>query len=401
MKSSKRRYGLSLALTALVAFSVPVLSQPAAAESPQAVIVGGLGGEASEIAQINEIAQGLSISVAEARSRFSGQNEFVAAVSAAIAAYPDAFYSSEWLPSKNDSEGYKSWVSFTPTVDQKVLELFSGLPYPVEVRFDARVSAQEAESLREKVMARIFKEAPEIIGLTGDLAADGSLSIEYETKDLKSSAASRVIGSILASIPGGLPMPVTAQHGYGIAPQLEVVRGGRTFGSCTLGFVATRGGSQRGGVTAAHCSNASQTPPGSSTSMPFVIEHFGAYGDAQFHSTTDTIDPVVVAGTSGWVNITGVAYPSNGMAVCNYGQTRTGASCTTIRNWNHAFYSGGTYLSRMAQSNASFTNGGDSGGPWWSSGRAIGIHYGKSGGYSTMSRVPDVQSILSVQIAHS
>lgn len=190
---------------------------------------------------------GLSISVAEARSRFSGQNEFVAAVSAAIAAYPDAFYSSEWLPSKNDSEGYKSWVSFTPTVDQKVLELFSGLPYPVEVRFDARVSAQEAESLREKVMARIFKEAPEIIGLTGDLAADGSLSIEYETKDLKSSAASRVIGSILASIPGGLPMPVTAQHGYGIAPQLEVVRGGRTFGSCTLGFVATRGGSQRGG----------------------------------------------------------------------------------------------------------------------------------------------------------
>lgn len=49
----------------------------------------------------------------------------------------------------------------------------------------------------------------------------------------------------------------------------------------------------------------------------------------------------------------------------------------------------------MAQTNASFTNPGDSGGPWYFNNTAIGVHYGKYQGYSTFSRVPDVQAILS------
>lgn len=86
---------------------------------------------------------------------------------------------------------------------------------------------------------------------------------------------------------------------------------------------------------------------------------------------------------------------SNGASICNFGITRSNAQCDTARNSSVSFYDGAVLLNRMAQTNASFTNPGDSGGPWYFNNTAIGVHYGKYQGYSNFSRVPDVQAILS------
>lgn len=352
------------------------------------------------VQDLAELAAGLGMSESSVAVQFAGQTEFVLAASAAFERNPKIYFSSGWTPERLMDGGYKGWIAFSERPAASEIALLDKLPIPVELRFDAPGSVDELDVIRHEVMESLVEILPELAGMTGDFTERGVLEVQYELAASSHAAdASHPLDiTSLQEIARRAPIDVEVWEASNIAPREQVVRGGVSFGTCTLGFAAIRGGSQRGGVTAGHCSNTAQTPPGSSISMPFVLEHVGAYGDVQFHSTTDTISREINIGQGGRRNITSVAYPTNGMSVCNYGRRRTNFSCTTIRNWNHAFYNGnGVWLSRMAQSNGSFTLDGDSGGPWWHNNTGIGVHYGKSGGYSTMSRLPDVESILSVR----
>lgn len=52
----------------------------------------------------------------------------------------------------------------------------------------------------------------------------------------------------------------------------------------------------------------------------------------------------------------------------------------------------------MVQTNGKFTLGGDSGGPWYNGSKALGIHWGLSGGYSTYTKIAAVESGLGVAL---
>lgn len=403
---NRSRTTVSLTIAALAGAVLMPAGVATAADSSASQTVGydGDAPPAADVADASVIAEGLGISETEARAAYMGQDDFLVAVSAAYSNHPDEFFSSGWTPERLAPEGYKGWVSFAGGVSDATIESFAQLPVPVEVRFDAPASANALEAVREATLTTLYEIIPGVIGLTGDFEEDGDLVVEYEVKPSVNGITETtqdVVSSVVTEFERSAPIDITVRQNTGIAAEGEIVRGGTVFGGCTLGFAARRG-TQPGAVTAGHCSNSSATPAESSTSMPFVTEHVGSYGDAQFHSTTDGLSSAIRINTSATRTITGVAYPSNGASVCNFDKTRVNSACTTIRNWNHAFTNeNGVYLSRMAQSNGSFTNGGDSGGPWYSGSIAIGVHYGKSGGYSTMSRVADVQAILSISIARN
>jgi hypothetical protein len=395
---------LTLAMITALGLHGPSPSSASAEEtaSPTAVVVGGRGQPAEmPISDAHLLAQSLGISPAQAEADYSGQNEFLQAVGDVYMEHPDLFSSSAWEPESFASRGYKGWVSFAGIAPDEVIKKFESVPVPVQLRFHAPASSEHMEEIRREAMAAVYSQTPHLAGLTGDFSESGELLIRYEVAGGESAELSATtVEQTVRAVERGGPIAIRVERVTGIAPEEEVVRGGVAFSSCTTGFAATRGRT-KGAVTAGHCDNwTTVNPTGSAYPLRYVLEHEGAYGDSQFHSTVDSISNSIRISSSGSLRaITASAFPSNGAAVCNYGKTRTTAACTTIRNADHAFYNtDGVYLSRMAQSNGTFTNGGDSGGPWYYSATAYGVHYGKSGGYSTMSRVNDVEAILSVNI---
>lgn len=411
--SGMRALVTSAAIGLMLAFTPPAIATPQVPEGTE-TIGASLKLEADpavvnvtrdmDATEVSLLAETLGESDAAIRSRFFGQKEFMAAVTEATLRAPEAFFSSEWIPGVAEGFAYNATVLFSQPVDDSVLQLFRHLPVNVLVRFDAPASESVVEETRAKAMALIYAEG-DVVGLTGDIdPASGAIEIRYELADGSRRTPSDVAARI-QHVSKESPVAISVTSADGLAPEEQVVRGGQALGGCTVGFSATRG-TTKGAMTAGHCGNTTTTKPaGSAYALVYVLQHIGSYGDSQYHKSVDTVENKIKVNATGigtFVSITSRGASANGNAVCNFGKTRVIAQCTTIRNWNHAFYdTGGVYLSRMAQSNASFTNQGDSGGPWYYSSTAIGIHYGISGGYSTYSRIFDVESILGATVKTS
>lgn len=405
---TKTQFGSGTILVALLALGLPLSSASSAIAQSTNIgdnkIVGG-SSEASSLnlVDVTMIAASKRVDVDVMADQLAGQDAFLIEVANAYSKYPDLYFSSEWTPGELDSTGYKGWVSFAGPVDAATVKAFAALPVPVELRFDAPASEKELVELTSDAMRLVHSQA-KYDGLMSEFSSSsGDITIRFDLADSTSAAlAGSLAGSLarlLAPLESKASVEIRLEQADDLTVLSEVVRGGSSFGGCTLGFAGSRG-NQRGAVTAGHCSNTAAVSSGSSTSMPFVLEHVGSYGDSQFHSTTDTTSNTVLINTSGGTRaITSVAFPSNGSSICNFGKTRSNAQCDTVRNASVSFYNeNGVLLNRMAQTNATFTNPGDSGGPWYFNNTALGVHFGKYQGYSTFSRAPDVQAILSVNI---
>ncbi|WP_448073582.1 hypothetical protein [Georgenia yuyongxinii] len=357
------------------------------------------------------LARELGVTPKEAAARFDGQEAFLAAAEKAIAAAPERYFTSTWEPGTHEGAAYRASISFAGPADESIVEFFENLPYRTLVRFDAPASNADIEKVRAEAMEKIWSSG-DYDGLTGDINPEtGAIEIQVEvasggellTATAAPAATMAAVEEIVADVEATSPVDIVVSPAVGIAPLEQTLFGGVAAGGCTLGFTASNS-TYRGALSAAHCSNTSVTPARSTSPIYFVKEHLGSYGDAQFWRSSDTVRNLLNTDANGGSrSITSrVDTSTNGISVCNYGKTRTNYACTTVRNWNHAFYnSQGIYLSRMAQTNGTFTNPGDSGGPWFYNNGAYGIHFGKSGGYSTYSRIFDVEAILSVTVLTS
>ncbi len=381
-------------LTLLLAGSLTISPAHAAADDAHSAAE-----EAEAIAMdVDALAQDLGISEDLAETWMDGQQEFADAIDYAIDYAGDQYFSSAWTPDEQETTGFKGWVSFKGQPPADVIGEFSSLPFPVEVRTDAEHSESELEEIRQQVMSDLY-EAADLEGLTGDFTDDGGLEIEHEIADSESAAESEEFEAQLQEILDAAPIEATAEEATDIEPIEEVVRGGTTINGCTLGFTATRG-RMRGAITAGHCPNWAGKPTGSNANLGFVRQHIGRYGDIQLHSTTDSTRNEVRITRNGAVRkITGTGQALKGMVVCNYGRTRAFSSCARVRNANHAFYnSNGVYVGQMVQTSGAFTNPGDSGGPWYIGTSALGIHFGKSGGYSTYTKIHSAEIALNAKV---
>ena len=270
----------------------------------------------------------------------------------------------------------------------------------------------EAENTQREVMTKIAatEGVTQIEGLPDPVAGTFKIRYEQDTSAFRSSELNASIEQVKSAHDGVQFDIAVADEPISVEP--ELLRGGVAVNGCTAAFrIRILGATQYNGLlSAAHCPNAAGVPQDSTYTTVHRGQHAGSYGEVQKHSSSDPTptNRVVVGRTSTSVTtrtVSSVTYPTVGQSICNYGKTRTTASCTTVRTVGVAFNANidgtTTYISRMVQSNGTFTNPGDSGGPWYNGTSAVGVHYGKFGGYSTFSQVGFAQSILGVAVRTS
>jgi streptogrisin C len=191
----------------------------------------------------------------------------------------------------------------------------------------------------------------------------------------------------------GVPTKVRALP----APVTQEVRGSGSIdnGTCTGAFVVQKtDGSATGLLTAGHCpnNNASYTGlDGAVASLTFQAEAYTASNDVQWYKTNTTNEPIFYASAGVSRTLTGrrtQASTAIGTNVCHYGVT-SGYSCGNVEftDYQPPYLCNGvtctkTYIgvTSFGPNNTLACGAGDSGGPWFISTVATGVH---SGGSST------------------
>lgn len=167
--------------------------------------------------------------------------------------------------------------------------------------------------------------------------------------------------------------------------------------TCTSGFTAIRG-SQWGVLTAGHCPDTTQRLSGSTYNLTYVTQHVGSYGDAQFNASSDPSrsNSIKISSSLTYRTITSSANATVGAAVCNYGRTRSTAACATVQEVNYC----NSGKCRLVRTNATFTNDGDSGGPWYYNNTAVGLHTGQltTSKQAVFTQINQAKAILSAEV---
>ncbi|HEX5869528.1 MAG TPA: S1 family peptidase, partial [Longimicrobium sp.] len=178
----------------------------------------------------------------------------------------------------------------------------------------------------------------------------------------RSAAARGVLGEADASV-------VEVDH----LPQEEIsMYGGLSITGCTSGFTVRNSAGTRGVSTAGHCGN-SQTLGG--VALTFRGEAYSGSYDVQWHNASGHTYPNTIKVSTGTRAITATRSRTSqtvGSQVCKQGRT-TGYTCGTISTISYCASGACTWV-RVAGNGVNLSEGGDSGGPWFSGNTAYGSH---------------------------
>jgi hypothetical protein len=182
-------------------------------------------------------------------------------------------------------------------------------------------------------------------------------------------------------------------------PREEInMYGGLPISTCTTGFTVRNSAGTRGVSTAGHCGN-SQTLSG--YALTFRGEAYSGSYDVQWHNASGHTYPNTIKVGSGTRSITGTRSRTSqtvGSQVCKQGKT-TGYTCGTISTISYCASGACTWV-RVAGNGTNLSEGGDSGGPWFSGNTAYGSHTYGIGNDSAYMPI-DYFSGISVTIATS
>jgi hypothetical protein len=182
-------------------------------------------------------------------------------------------------------------------------------------------------------------------------------------------------------------------------PQEEVAMyGGLNLSTCTTGFAVVNSGGTRGVSTSGHCGN-SQTLLG--IGLTFRGESYSGSYDVQWHNAAGNTYPNTIKVSTSTRAITGTRSRTSqtvGSQVCKQGKT-TGYTCGTIATISYCASGACTWV-QVAGNGTNLSEGGDSGGPWFSGNTAYGSHTYGIGNDSAYMPV-NYFSGLSVSIATS
>ncbi|MEO3763269.1 S1 family peptidase [Streptomyces sp. B8F3] len=202
-------------------------------------------------------------------------------------------------------------------------------------------------------------------------------------RTIATAAVLAVLGALLTV----LAPPASAQSASAHPAAATAVRGGDAlYGAsyaCTLGFNAVSGGASYG-IIAGHCANgggswavdteSGRVGVGVTAGSSFPSNDYGLVR----YTNTSVSYPGEVKGSGGApVDITGAVDPSPGMSLCHYGRVG-GYRCGTVQAVNLTVNFPGGVVSGLFRSTIC-SEPGDTGGPAFSGGRAVGIIVGSSG----------------------
>jgi hypothetical protein len=175
-------------------------------------------------------------------------------------------------------------------------------------------------------------------------------------------------------------------------------------GYCTTAFSVAKNGTY-GFVTAGHCQNdRSYTQPedGLNYNAPYQAQHRGDWGDFQWHTTSHPELAEFYTTSTGHRDVLGYdGSIAEGDYVCKYGRT-SGYGCGYVKDANVNVTFDGITHKRLVAMRTYFTEGGDSGGPWFLVNDAMGVHSGwvnlDGAKRSTFSRIVYIDEALGLAL---
>ena len=153
------------------------------------------------------------------------------------------------------------------------------------------------------------------------------------------------------------------------------IHGGEDLTSCTTGFAVKDEDGTQGITTAGHCSDSQSR---GSTSLTYKNQWWGGSYDLQWHTSPSSIDVRNLAydGTNHRYINSGRSWDnqSAGDYVCKYGKT-THEGCGTIETKYYVIepHMGNKWVLVGNGNTSDLSEGGDSGGPWFSGNVAVGV----------------------------
>jgi len=171
---------------------------------------------------------------------------------------------------------------------------------------------------------------------------------------------------------------VSLLYGPNLGGPTAEIYAGMNLTSCTAGFTVRSGGNVTGITTAAHCANAQSF---NGTSLPYQGSKSNTT-DVQWHTTPNLTDAgKIKLGPTTYRLVTGhLAYTDvyNGMTLCKYGNS-TGYDCGEVTSIGYLpvwISPSSPYFGRLTNCSTDMSTGGDSGGPIFHNGSAVGLTSG-------------------------
>ncbi|WP_420125911.1 S1 family peptidase [Longimicrobium sp.] len=156
-------------------------------------------------------------------------------------------------------------------------------------------------------------------------------------------------------------------------PKEEIAMyGGLGISTCTTGFTVYNSSGSRGVSTAGHCGNSQSL---SGYALTFRGEAYSGSYDIQWHNASGHTYPNTIKVSTSTRAITGTRSRTSqtvGSQVCKQGKT-TGYTCGTIATISYCASGACTWV-QVAGNGVNLSEGGDSGGPWFSGNTAYGSH---------------------------
>ncbi|MEU7838116.1 S1 family peptidase [Nonomuraea sp. NPDC049129] len=301
-----------------------------------------------------------------------------------VAAELEEAFPQEFSGAVRAEDGSSAWFGFKDAIPEQAVALAKTLP--AEVRLVGGRGFSEAELAAASENAHVAAMAdPAVAGASTYYEIEtGVIHVSAELRDAEMPTAEQAaVRDRLASartVSTGMKVEVEVSSMPASVPQDDYLRGGGYLTGCTAGFnlkyVTTS--TKRIG-TAGHCGSTefstykNHSADGGSTGVMEIWSHQGKWGDIGYYDTggfTPTRTFYYDFSKKRYADSRS-GMPAVGDTACKFGKI-SGRVCTSVRYRNVSVNS----LRHMVVSNSTDCASGDSGGPWYHGGMAMGIHQG-------------------------
>jgi|GEM_PF-7088374 len=353
-----------------------------------------LGVDEYMLEDLSVVADNESITLQQAVDQYGWQNEFTKDVETLAESFPESFAYAEIASTGTP----RAMVQFKGGVPDEATAVLSDLEVPVELTGSAMHSAEERETLTaaaSSAIAEIGGPDAQSVAVYDSATRDVVATVYLPPGDSDQPTQSAMRASVedeIESIRPALDIPgVRIEIQHEPLAETQALVGGATLGNganvlqCTSGFPAyDKSNGRRGLLTARHCPNYFHyyfSREGRLASASVFLDK--RYGDIQFNPLVSPVRESL--GRSFYYKagktrrVLGSRSPACGQKVCRYGRGSNKYSCTTVLatgasvNYGNGWKFDGLVVTRRAADSA----GGDSGGPWFSGGYAVGLHSGR------------------------
>jgi streptogrisin C len=335
----------------------------------------------AELLDIDLIAEGKGITMAEALPRYVWQEPFVATANELQERFPD-----QYAGARYDEFG-RSWIAFKAGAPAAAFAVTAGLP--VRIIEDRGFTEAELREVLEETFSTV-EALPEIVDAVGGYDQEtGVITVEVVLRDGARSAELLGEPPLHQSSNSAITVEVLERSVLPGGPDAHLKGGASMSNYCTWAFGVIHTTGRTGLATAHHCATTlsgavrqqavySNHDGSGLTTLDFQNRKSGSYGDIAWYSNSSHGARYwFYNNTNSTRDVRQVRSPVEGQEICMYGRGTKAAACQKVYKLNQCVkYDDYPQYCGLTATHRKIGDEGDSGGPFYYGHTAYGIHSG-------------------------